>query len=312
MPKLQHVKILGLSSIAMALTADVFAEAAASPVFGSAVSIDVKNCAGIPEGDFCPGSGGRRLLFERVGSSSSGSGVSFSRAVSGFADGEAQVDFNGELDLPVLRGAANTVGEGRIFMAAQAQQGYVFDGATPSPFGLLAEIDYISNSIGEVDPDQLASVAYSGQTFISAQLTLTTLPAIDTGSPFGFTIPGVCGDPGTVARTFSGTREPTGAFSVDLSTGCDGTPIVLQPGETYYLIAELYLAGLRGGEISSLSTFNIALSPELSADEREILATSLLSASSLAANPVPAPAAALLFGTAVLASLGRRVSIQIS
>ncbi len=291
--------------LAVAAAASAASTASAAPLFyGSSSFVTARSCVTAAPTDPCDGTiFPDQRIFDSV---FDGGASSTADALLELADGSAsagQVDFVAGLDLPRLRGRSESSSDTRMNSNQVGYQSFLYSGAAGTAFALTGMLDF--DTSGADGP--LMGVG-PGEGLVTASIFLFD-PSVAAGlvtaeDIFNGTFSADCGSAGVIARTDTYTSAGTAAgpqsVSIGLLTDCAGLPIMLTPGDTFLVGATMQTPSNRGGFANAFSTFTLALSDTLSAEERANLEANLISA-----IDIPAPPALAIFGLG-LAMIGSR------
>jgi hypothetical protein len=297
------------------------AVAEASTGFGSSAFQSARYCraggveggAVLANGVNCMAEFKRRIQTVETG----GEGVAIDSAFDTIIGGsiESRVRF-GELDLPVIKSGAWADDDTRLASTIVTYMGFSFGGAEATPYALDAVIDWTSSGA----PLGLADIAsnpaapageYAGEGMGNLQLYLwdaAYVPVFGSpGSITGFLPSTACGTAGVLA--YSGVTMGTaaagpGAVTGSLNTACGGGSIMLQPGQSYVLFAQLQTVANRNGFMDATNTIKVQLAEELAPEVRDSLLQNVVSARSLV--PEPASWAMLIAGFGLVGATMRR------
>lgn len=116
-----------------------------------------------------------------------------------------------------------------------------------------------------------------------------------------------CGSEGVLGYSTGNLITPEtgpGAASFSLVNGCDGNPILLQPGASYVLFTMMQTVANREGYLDATNTIRVRLSETLPEEAREQLAQQIVTDRSLV--PEPASWFMLIAGFGLVGATMRR------
>lgn len=268
--------------------------AAAQSLYGAASISSARDCSTTASTDPCDGSGpGQvRIATDIEGGPSRAATATVALPDGSFATGTGTF---GALDLPLIKEAADSVGDVRMNANVIAYQGYRYVGPSGTPFSLGGDLHFLAASSspdGAALPDGAGFSAYIGIWDPSVVAAMTSADDILRNLFFA-----PCGTPGVLAvGSLSGTLTGGGSFSMT-TTSCSGSPLLLTPGEQLLAIAGLQLPTNRGGYADASSTFTVTLDPSLSPGAIANLTSGLQSAMSV---PEPGSWSLMLLGFAAI------------
>jgi hypothetical protein len=211
---------------------------------------------------------------------------------------------------PLLQAGAFTKPDARgqyavSYGAASALYAYTYAGPGPIALPLVGDIDF---TVAFAAPTTLA-LNYS---FGSANMRMAVgtsnlfkgsiLTAADTacGAADVLAAGAASGGAGGFA---SGFATQSFNFTLDLTTGCDGQPMMLNPGQSIYIYTYLDTYAQRGATTDATHSFHVNLAPGTS----PAVAAALQSGLTLHANvPEPASWAMMITGFGLVGSAARR------
>jgi hypothetical protein len=228
---------------------------------------------------------------------------------------ESRVLF-GELDLPVIKSGAWADDDTRVASTIVTYMGFSFGGTEETLYALDAVIDWTSSGaplgLADIASDPAAPAGeYGGEGMGNLQLYLwdaAYVPVFGSpGSITGFLPFPACGTAGVLA--YSAVNMATaaagpGEVTSTLNTGCGGGSIMLQPGKSYVLFAQLQTVANRNGFMDATNTITVQLAEELPPEVRDTLFENIVSARSLV--PEPASWAMLITGFGLVGATMRR------
>ena len=303
------------------------APAAAAPTgFGSAAFQSARYCrtegggggSVLAPGVNCMAGFNPRIQTVQTG----GDGVAINSAFDTIIGGriESRVLF-GELDLPVIKSGAWADDDTRIASTIVTYMGFSFGGAEETPYALDAVIDWTSSGaplgLADLAADPYAPGGeYGGEGRGGLQLYLwdaAYVPAFGSpGSIINFMLSKACGTVGFLAH--SGVPMGTaaagpGAVTGSLNTACGGGGIMLQPGQSYVLFAQLQTVANRNGFMDATNTITVQLAEELAPEVRDTLFANIVSARSLVPEPQSWALLIAGFGLVGATTRGRRAAL---
>ncbi len=309
------MKIITKFTVATLVGGAASAVSATAPpdIFGAAVYLTSRNCNGVAAGDNCLGATNpniRIVQSVRDGGAGVGASTSLSPTAGGY---EKSTVSYGALDLPVIRAYAQAGADNRNNTNSYGYQSFVYTGAAATAFALTATLDFTSSGapVAAATPMDVAApeVAGEGFTYVSIGLldpsAVTGLVTATDIINFGFS--NACGDPGVIGRVdfrFASPAAGAGGGMLTLSTGCDGNPIMLTPGQEILAFLLQQTPTNRGGFVDATHTLTLGLGNDLSAAQKTALLDGLISARS--AVPEPASWAMLITGFALAGTAMRR------
>lgn len=221
-------------------------------------------------------------------------------------------------DLPLLKSGAftrpNDLGRDTTsYSFISTLSAFTYSGAVALALPLIGNIDYFQTfaPINFSNPLGPNSYPFSFGN-LRARLAILAPDAFQ-----GFALnPNVvtCGASGVLAS--AGASNGIGGFasggirrdltmSLDVSVGCDGTPLLLQPGQSFYVYAFLESLALRGATVDATNSFSVNFLPNTTPELRQALINGL---TPINAVPEPSSWAMLIFGFGMIGSglRGRR------
>ncbi len=280
----RHILLACFAAFAFSLNSLVTAHAS---VYGSFARITANDCSPAPPDRGCfSAPPAIRVLSQDIGGLASSAGLSESRVLPGVGGYNLIADFSGEASLPLIRTSVTSEAAGRVFVSTAIQQGYRYAGEESTQLPLVADLDF--ELLEESDPTT------GVRNFLTVTFSLLESPFLDTVSaPF-------CGSPGTLAHgVFQTNSAGPGAAMIDLTTGCDGDPVMLAPEDEFFVYLAVSASGDRSGGVEALNSFEARFSDALQGADRAALIDSLFPASE-----IPAPAALTLLLTALAGAFG--------
>ena len=297
---------------AMMIATPVAATAVAPPdVFGSATWLTARNCNGLASTVDCQAQppGGYNLVESvRAGGAGLSTNATFHPAAGGSA---SSVITYGALGLPEIHATAFAGADNRINSNSVAYESFTYTGAAGTPFALTASLDFTSSGAPTyiANGKKAGAGEFGGEGFAYFQLALwspskvaglvTAKDITDSVFAENCDISGVFG---VVNGSFATNSAGPGGGSVTLATGCDGNPLVLNPGDQFLVVALIQTPANRGGYLDASHTFKVELAPTLSPEAIAALTAGIVSA---AAVPEPSVWAQMIAGFA-LAGLAMR------
>lgn len=241
--------------------------------------------------------------------------TSSASAIATYGTGLGTAASDGETTLPLLRALAATPFDANgidsvAYGSASALFAYTYTGATAVAFPLVGVADF-SITYAPIDfgnPLAPGSFPYSSG---AADLRLVVgTSSFYTGA---FLFPSViaCGQPGVLASSTANPTYPgftaggvaqTVSFSIDTATGCDGNPLMLEPGQQIYVHAFLGAYAQRGAVIDAQNTFRIDLADTISPETRRAILDNL----QLSVVPEPDTWGLLIAGFGLTGAMMRR------
>ena len=233
------------------------------------------------------------------GTQSHGSGIAFSLT-------------DATSDLPILKSGAftrpNDLGRDTTsYSFISTLSAFTYSGTAALALPLIGNIDYFQTfaPINFANPVGPNSYPFSFGSLRSRLAILT--PEAFQGfalNPNALT----CGASGVLAS--AGANNGIGGFAsgggrqdrtttLDVSLGCDGAPVVLQPGQRFYVYAFLESLALRGATVDATNSFAVNFLPNTPTDVRQALINGL---TPILAVPEPSSWAMMLLGFGLLGS----------
>lgn len=209
--------------------------------------------------------------------------------------------------LPQIRAEVDTSGNARIGENITTYQSYVFVGSVATPLALDLFYHYTNSSQGDTLNE------YPGESF--GQIVTSVLagnPFAGQGNDLKIPFGGIfCGasafgsNYSPLATGYVTAMNTTGqnTLSTTISAGCDGSPLILQPGEKFTVATFSQFAANRGGFIDALHTAGLTLSSTLTSEQRDYLTANLEPFGSV---PEPGTWAMMLLGFAGIGTAMRR------
>lgn len=287
-------------------------------VWGSAVFLTSRNCNGVAAADNCLGATNpnpRIVQSVRDGGAGVGASAALSPTAGGFE--KASVTY-GDLDLPVIKAYAQAGVDNRNNTNSIGYQSFVYTGAAATAFALTATLDFTSSGapVAAAIPQggSVPEIAGEGYVFVSVGLLdpASVVGLVTATDIINFGFGSQCGDAGVIGRAqfrFASAAAGAGGGMLTLSTGCDGNPIMLTPGQQVLAFLLQQTPTNRGGFVDATHTLTLGLGDTLTAEQKNVLVASLISARS--AVPEPASWAMLIsgFGLAGMALRRRRTLV---
>jgi hypothetical protein len=252
-----------------------------------------------------------------------GQGLSANPTLSAGAAAEAQVTFSDDY-LPIVRLSSDSGAETRTGASATTFRSFTYNGDVAIDLAIQGDLHFFTSG------DQVANVgqAFPGDEFagdgtLNVVLALVRMDVIlnafqpgATGrsivSNVGTSFPG-CGEEGVIASSgFNSGGFGGGEYNqiVSLSQSCGGGAILINPGDSFVVIATLQSISNRNGFINAMNTFRVEYDEENTflAGTSEGVGEGFLTANVAPGAQVPEPAtwALMIGGFGIAGSLLRR------
>jgi hypothetical protein len=276
--------------------------------FGSAVYTTLRSCTRAAATEACDGTGpGQRIIQSNIGGGvNQAADVTFNATGVGAGSSAYGAVTFGQLGLPVVKAAAVANNDMRVNSNVYFYQTYTYAGTAPVEFGLAGTMHIVdSTTDGQDGTRPNGAILYAGLTIWDARFVT---PFTDVDSMV-FNEQGVfgqaCGTAGVLGTGGTGGALGGGEQSSSFATaGCGGSPIMMNPGDTYLLAGLMQFPVNRGGSIDATHTFRVDIDPALPEASRIALAQNLQPVAP--AVPEPTTWAMMVLGFGMVGAAARR------
>jgi len=285
-------------------------QAHATAQFGSAVLFTARDCTGLRPGQVC---GGRQPLIYKEYAGGVGQLVNYYDANDAGDFVSAEILF-GSGGLPMIRQADAAVSNYRVNVNSFAFNTFTNTGSTATPLSYAGDL-HIVNSSGNPMGSNPEFAGGSGYFSWIAIWDPSAMPDIlGPSDVFDLALGNYdCSTPGVLGFGYAQGALSGGEQSIHLSTdSCNGSPIIVAPGQQVLAVEFLQTPSNRGGFVDASHTFRMSYDPALPQSVRQNLLRVMDPVADPGTRAVPEPASWVLmilgFGTAGVALRRRQRS----
>lgn len=297
-----------LVSISGTLSMSGMAQAQTVNGYGSAVFTTLRSCTRATATEACDGRGaGQGIVQSNIGGGvNQAADVTFNATGLGAGSSAYGAVTFGDLGLPVVKASAVANSSVRVNSNVYFYQTYTYAGDAPVEFGLAGNIHIVGSTTDGLDGTRPnGAILYAGLTIWDARF-VTPFTDVDSivFNPDGI-FGQVCGTAGVLGAGGAGGALTGGEQTSSFATaGCGGSPIMMNPGDTYLLTGLMQFPVNRGGSVDATHTFRVDIDPALPEASRLALAQNLQTVAP--AVPEPATWAMMVLGFGLIGAATRR------